>query len=519
MGWYRHARLGCAGIATTVVAVIFALACAPARASESLYWNWAALNADGVTSSGIAAASLGGSGGQDLSLDNAPIDHPLGVVVDSATGTLYWANFGSSRNYCEGPLVGGQTISFASPTGGGTLNTSGATVSGPDGLAIDPVAGRLYWANDHANSISYTNLDGSGGHDLNTAGATLNCPAGLAVDPQAGRVYWTNLDGDSISYANLDGSGGHDLQIQGATVDGPWGIAIDQAAGRIYWANFDANTIDYANLDGSGAGVLNTYGTSVLGPWGIALDPAAGKVYWGNDLGHSLSYANLDGSGGGDVPASGATTDHPKAPMLVQSPSAVAAPQVSGGSTAGSRLSCSPGGWAADLPESFLFRAPSWFTYAWTENGRPIAGSSSSIVAASPGRYACQVTATNFAGSATQSSTPLDVHPGAGASLSVASVRVSRSGVIAVWANANGAGSLTGRVTFRHTSRIVPYGAASTSGAGALRLTIKPSPRARRLLSSTRRAMLTLSLVFTSVDGSVAQATTPVWFTRRAAGR
>jgi hypothetical protein len=495
-------------LGATLVAVASMLTCSSAWASERLYWNWAHITDGSVSSSGIAVQDLGSGHAQDLPLGDAPVDHPLGVVPDTATGTLYWANFGSSINYCYGALVGGQTISFDGPAGGGTLNTAGATVSGPDGLAIDPVARRLYWANDHANSISYARLDGSGGRDLNTSGATLDCPAGLVVDPAIGRVYWSNLDGDSLSYAALDGSGGGTLDIPGVTVDGPWGLAIDQSSGRIYWANFDANTIAYANLDGSGGGVLNTGGATVSGPWGVALDPAAGRIYWTNNLAATVSWANLDGSGGGNLSPVGADTDHPKAPILVASPSAVQPPSVSGSANIGSRLSCSPGGWAADLPESFLFRAASSFAYAWSENGRAVAGSSSSIIARSPGRYACQVTASNLAGSAAQSSAPIVV--AARPSLSVVSVRVWPSGTITVSVGLNGAGELTGRTTFWHRRVSVLYGTAATYAAGSARLVIKPSRRALMLLGAGRRAELTLQLVFTRTDGAIARAAQPI---------
>ena len=62
----------------------------------------------------------------------------------------------------------------------------------PDGTALDPAHGRIFWANGNAK-ISFANLDGSGGGGtINTAGATITDPVGLALDPIAGRVYWAN---------------------------------------------------------------------------------------------------------------------------------------------------------------------------------------------------------------------------------------------------------------------------------------------------------------------------------------
>ena len=49
-------------------------------------------------------------------------------------------------------------------------------VNGPFGAALDPAAGRIYWANYAGNRISFARLDGSVGGDLATGGATLSAP-------------------------------------------------------------------------------------------------------------------------------------------------------------------------------------------------------------------------------------------------------------------------------------------------------------------------------------------------------
>ena len=504
-------------------AMVFAPA--PALAANSVYWAWATLSYDNssVTAGGISFANLDGSAGQGLTVSGAPVDHPLGVAIDYATGMIYWANFGSTTNYCNGPLSGGNTISFANLDGtdGGTLNTSGATVSGPDGLAIDPAAGRVYWANDHANTISYSSLNGSGGHDLNTAGATVDCPAGVAVHPAGGRVYWTNFKGNTISYANLDGSGGGDLPISGATVSGPYGLAIDAAAGQIYWANNIGDTIGYANLDGSGADTLGTPGAPVSGPWGVAIDPAAGLIYWANNTGSSIAYARLNESGGGVLGTAGAPVDHPKYPALLEAPSGAGAPVVGGGSTTGSKLSCSRGAWDSDLPESFLYRAPQRFAYNWSENGTAIFGSSSSITPSSPGSYACRVTASNYAGSTTQTSAASTVVSNA---VSATSREVSNSGAITLEVLVHTSGTLNGTATckqkstrftgsgpHRHRvtkSKSIVYGIAvlTATGAGTFKLTIKPTRTALKLLRVAKKLTVTVALAFTPTGGPISRA-------------
>ena len=76
----------------------------------------------------------------------------------------------------------------------------------------------IYWTNHFANTIAFTNLDGSGGFGtLNTMGATLNGPNGVTIDPSTGKIYWANNSVNKISFANLNGTGGGDLNTGSAT--------------------------------------------------------------------------------------------------------------------------------------------------------------------------------------------------------------------------------------------------------------------------------------------------------------
>ena len=269
-------------------------------ATDRLYWPNALANK-------ISYASLSGGSGGDLDTTGATVNYPSGIASDAATGKIYWSNtVGNKVSYAN--LSGG---------GGGDLNTAGATASGPTGLAIDASAGKIYWANYNGNKISWANLNGSGGGDLTTTGATVDKPWGVALDPATNRIYWASANANKISWASLSGSGGADLTTTGATVNWPTGVAIDTSAGKIYWANAVGNKISSANLSGGGGGDLNTTGATVNGPVGVALDTAAGKVYWANKDGNKLSYANLSGGSGGDLNTTGATVSSPHQPGLI----------------------------------------------------------------------------------------------------------------------------------------------------------------------------------------------------------
>jgi hypothetical protein len=142
-----------------------------------------------------------------------------------------------------------------------------------DGVAIDPVAGKIYWADTGAGVIRVGNLDGSGARDLYTGESGAS---GVAIDPAAGKLYWANAGPGGIGsvgairVGNLDGSGAANL-FSGEQY--PVGVAIDPAAGKIYWGSYDGFKIRVGSLAGTGATDLFA---GELYPTGVAIDPAGG---------------------------------------------------------------------------------------------------------------------------------------------------------------------------------------------------------------------------------------------------
>jgi DNA-binding beta-propeller fold protein YncE len=373
----------------------------------------AALGADSVyynNGGAIVARALDNSAGQILYGEG-------GIALDPAAGKIYWA----------------EKASFGTPgkIGVGNLDGSGSPqtlfAEAGLGLAIDPAAGKIYWTSpNYSGAVRVGNLDGSGAHDLYTG---ERWPRGVAIDPAAGKIYWTaqyiganNATLGKIRVGNLDGSGAQNLYVSQTGLI--WGLAIDSAAGKIYWTDGPVGSVfnvRVANLDGSGARDLYTGETSGFGTAngeGLAIDPSAGKMYWAdccirpqpnNPPIGALRVGNLDGSGVQDLFPVGVQMPFL---ALLRSPAGVGAPQVSGGSSAGSVLSCSQGSWASDLEGAFLYRAPHSFAYQWSLNGADIPGATaSSYTASAGGSYTCRETATNQAGSTAQTSAAHTVNP------------------------------------------------------------------------------------------------------------
>ncbi|HEX5610760.1 MAG TPA: hypothetical protein VFX45_11805 [Solirubrobacterales bacterium] len=379
-------------------AALLLLPASIAQGAELLYWN----NFDDDT---VAFADIGGGGGGPLSLGEVKIDGPEGLAFDSATGRLFVASEDG------GVTDDGQIVTVnVDGSGAAVFSAPGAPVDGPHGIAIDPVARLAYWINSGAESISWARLDGSAGGTLNTTGATVERPFRIGFDPVAGRIYWVNAGeegDDSISFANVNNSGGGDLNLDGATrTEGMRALTVDPAGGRIYWIVSEEG-ISFANLNGSGGGDLNLGGADFIEPFGLAFDPSIGRFYWGsvsNGRTGTFSFANLAGGEGG-IDVATAPVAEAQDPVILKSPSGTAVPAIARAAELRTALSCSQGTWAPDFAGSNVYRAPNRFAYQWLRDGQPVPGATASkFTATDPGSYTCAVTASNQAGSATQTS-------------------------------------------------------------------------------------------------------------------
>lgn len=80
----------------------------------------------------------------------------------------------------------------------------------------------IYWtSHTNAGALRLGDLGGSGAHDLF---AGERSPEGVAIDPAAGTIYWADTTAGTIRVANLDGTGARDLYTGESQ---PSGVAID----------------------------------------------------------------------------------------------------------------------------------------------------------------------------------------------------------------------------------------------------------------------------------------------------
>ena len=162
--------------------------------------------------------------------------------------------------------LGAGRVLSANPDGSDlkTLLSEGRKL--PDGLAVDVVAGHLYWTNmgnPKANdgTILRSDLDGGNLTTIIPPGGTFT-PKQLQIDKTNGKLYWSDREGMRVMRAKLDGSDIETLvdTSQGDSRPGAdpkkWcvGIAVDAGAGKLYWSqkggdNAGEGRILRANLD------------------------------------------------------------------------------------------------------------------------------------------------------------------------------------------------------------------------------------------------------------------------------
>jgi hypothetical protein len=153
----------------------------------------------------------------------------------------------------------------AKPDGSDLRVLLSSGMSGPDGLAVDVQAKKIYWTNmgkvkDDDGSIQRLDLDGTNLTTVVPVGGTFTAKQ-LKLDKQNGKLYWSDREGMRVMRANLDGSHVETL-IEAARGDDPrldarnWcvGIAVDTNRGKIYWTqkggnNANQGVIRRANIE------------------------------------------------------------------------------------------------------------------------------------------------------------------------------------------------------------------------------------------------------------------------------
>jgi DNA-binding beta-propeller fold protein YncE len=240
---------------------------------------------------------------------------PDGVVVDVASGHLYWTNMGNP-NANDGSIeranLDGSNVTHIVP--------SGATFT-PKQLQLDEKNRKLYWCDREGMRVMRANVDGSNIETLVDTSEGDARPGkdlkkwcvGIALDVEAGKLYWTQKGPDKAGQgrlfrANLEIPKGQtptnrkDIELLYENLPEPIDLELDLANRTIYWTDRgDAprgNTVNRAPMDpsqGNGSEEPQIILNHLMEGIGIALDLKGGRMFL-TDLGGSVYSANLDGS-------------------------------------------------------------------------------------------------------------------------------------------------------------------------------------------------------------------------------
>ncbi|XP_025082100.1 low-density lipoprotein receptor-related protein 8-like isoform X3 [Pomacea canaliculata] len=80
------------------------------------------------------------------------IDEPRAIELDKHSGVMYWSDWGATPRIERANYDG---------TGRKTLVSGFQYLHWPNGLALDTVAGRVYWADGYTSKIGWTDLEGT----------------------------------------------------------------------------------------------------------------------------------------------------------------------------------------------------------------------------------------------------------------------------------------------------------------------------------------------------------------------
>lgn len=208
-------------------------------------------------------------------LVHSGLGDPRGVAVDAVAGMLYWAVRQPAgaiyRSNCDGT---------------GTELVIGG-LSDPGDIELDLENGRIYWTEESANKIMYASLDGTA---VEMVLGGLNRPYYLAVDGEF--VYWSDFDSPVIHRANL---------VNPVATNFITGLGqvrdVEVADGMIYWCDRDTSDVRRRALDGVGTGTVLFSGAGFDRPHGLALDPESGTMFWTDTRTVRIDSGAMDGSG------------------------------------------------------------------------------------------------------------------------------------------------------------------------------------------------------------------------------
>jgi YVTN family beta-propeller protein len=229
-----------------------------------------------------AGTSSAQSGGTPIPIGFVP-GYPQAVAVDSATGTVFAADYNTS------------TVQVVSEASQSAVIPGGLSVgSNPASLAVDPESGTVYVGELPSQVQVITENPSDAAADTVTATVSVagqnegfDGPEGIGIlpgaTPDTGTVYVANQAGNTVSVVS-EATNSVTSTIQIPQEDGqaadPTGVAVDTTTGDVFVADEGDGYVSV--ISGSsylGSFPLQAANPDLIDPTGIAADPVTGTVY------------------------------------------------------------------------------------------------------------------------------------------------------------------------------------------------------------------------------------------------
>jgi sugar lactone lactonase YvrE len=172
------------------------------------------------------------------------------IALDAENSKLYFTGCDTAYiNFCL----------WSVPLAGGTPTEIYSAASGvPEGVAIDPLSGYLYFDSGEGKIYRYKISDGVGSKSEVVSGYFAN---DIAIDNANGRLYFSGCDAGFSSYCvwSVSVSGGTLTQIYPAPsgAPAPEGVAFDSSSGTLYYSDFNGNIYKY--ISGSSTAIITGF--------------------------------------------------------------------------------------------------------------------------------------------------------------------------------------------------------------------------------------------------------------------
>ncbi|XP_021325253.1 low-density lipoprotein receptor-related protein 1B isoform X1 [Danio rerio] len=218
----------------------------------------------------------------DYSLLVPGLRNTIALDFHFSQSLLYWTDVVEDKIY-RGKLSEGGGVSAIEVVVQHGLAT-------PEGLAVDWIAGNLYWIDSNLDQIEVSKLNGELRTTLIAGG--MEHPRAIAVDPGQGALFWTDWDATfpRIEGASMSGKQRHVVFKDMDTGAWPNGLTLDHMESRIIWTDARSDAIYSALYDGTGVIEILRGHEFLSHPFAVSL--FGGNVYWTDWRTNTLTKAN-----------------------------------------------------------------------------------------------------------------------------------------------------------------------------------------------------------------------------------